>query len=817
MPTFRDLFLKATGHYPFPYQERLAKAESSRILLNVPTGSGKTAAAFFSWIWRRRFAGAAIADRTPRRLVYCLPMRVLVEQSRDAMKGWLERLNLATEVGLVVLMGGEEEEDWDLYPERDAVIVGTQDMLLSRALNRGYAANRARWPVQFGLVNNDCCWVLDEVQLMGPGLTTSAQLDAFRVQKFGAYGAAWSLWMSATVRREWLKTADFDPGSAEFMELRDDDKSGALGEVINAVKPLIKAKNSFDDPAALAGEILGAHHPGSRTLAVVNTVKKAVDLHRCLEKAKQNADTNVRLVLLHSRFRPPDRQAKIDALLANPGPHGNIVVSTQVVEAGVDVSAQVLFTELAPWSSLVQRFGRCNRRGEYKDSEAAVFWIDVEGSEEGTAAPYAMSDLEAARKELRACRDASIARLPENVEMRFPRSQAPRRRDLIDLFDTTPDLAGYDIDVDPYVRGAEESDVRVFWREWERTQNDRPSVNVPAPSRDELCPAPIAEFRNFAGDEDRRQMVWRWNFLERSWERVEASRTAPGQTFLIHRDAGGYSWEVGWNPASKTSVELRIADAARGEAQEANDDDRLSRIGVWQSVAEHTDEVCAELESIIKELRPGDFEAQALRDAARWHDRGKAHEIFRAALPDGARDAAKIWAKAAGAWRHYRRPRFRHELASALSVLLSPDDVIAAEHRDLTAFLVAAHHGKVRLSIRSLPGELQPDGGRRFARGVWDGDKLPQTVLGGGIVAPAVTLSLEPMELGLCQEPPFGGQPSWTERMIGLRDSLGPFRLAYLEAILRAADRRASAAAERRESDRRKRETVNDREEGMNG
>lgn len=37
------------------------------------------------------------------------------------------------------------------------------------------------------------------------------------------------------------------------------------------------------------------------------------------------------------------------------------VVATQAVEAGVDVSARVLITELAPWSSLVQRFGRCNR------------------------------------------------------------------------------------------------------------------------------------------------------------------------------------------------------------------------------------------------------------------------------------------------------------------------------------------------------------------------------------------------------------------------------------------------------------------------
>lgn len=64
--------------------------------------------------------------------------------------------------------------------------------------------------------------------------------------------------------------------------------------------------------------------------------------------------------------------------------------------------------------------------------------------------------------------------------------------------------------------------------------------------------------------------------------------------------------------------------------------------------------------------------------------------------------------------------------------------------------------------------------------------------------APAATLSLGPMELGLCERPPFAGQPSWAERMIRLRDTPGPFRLAYLEAILRAADWRASKSAERR-------------------
>jgi len=56
-------------------------------------------------------------------------------------------------------MGGEQTEDWDLQPESDAILVGTQDMLLSRLLNRGYGMSRYRWPMQFGLLGNDCLWV----------------------------------------------------------------------------------------------------------------------------------------------------------------------------------------------------------------------------------------------------------------------------------------------------------------------------------------------------------------------------------------------------------------------------------------------------------------------------------------------------------------------------------------------------------------------------------------------------------------------------------------------------------------------------------
>jgi CRISPR-associated endonuclease/helicase Cas3 len=60
---------------------------------------------------------------------------------------------------------------------------------------------------------------------------------------------------------------------------------------------------------------------------------------------------------------------------------------------------------------------------------------------------------------------------------------------------------------------------------------------------------------------------------------------------------------------------------------------------------------------------------------------------------------------------------------------------------------------------------------------------LPPVDLGGGVVVPPTVLSLAPMRLGR-----HDGQASWVERAVALRDRWGPFRLAYLEAIVRAAD-----------------------------
>ena len=167
MQNYSSWFAAITQKPPFPYQERLATAPEIPILLNVPTGAGKTAAAVLGWLWRRRYADAPIRKSTPRRLIYCLPMRTLVEQIHEEAKGWLEQAGLNNEVGLHMLMGGAVSNRWEVELEKDCILIGTQDQLLSRALNRGYGMSRYKWPIHFALLNNGCLWVMDEVAVDG--------------------------------------------------------------------------------------------------------------------------------------------------------------------------------------------------------------------------------------------------------------------------------------------------------------------------------------------------------------------------------------------------------------------------------------------------------------------------------------------------------------------------------------------------------------------------------------------------------------------------------------------------------------------------
>ena len=102
MTDFEAFFQVATGHRPHGYQTRIAR-EGLPSVVEAPTGTGKTGV-ILAWLWRRLRAEHAAA--TPRRLVYALPQRSLVDQVAGEARKWLANLGLTDEVALHVVMGG---------------------------------------------------------------------------------------------------------------------------------------------------------------------------------------------------------------------------------------------------------------------------------------------------------------------------------------------------------------------------------------------------------------------------------------------------------------------------------------------------------------------------------------------------------------------------------------------------------------------------------------------------------------------------------------------------------------------------------------
>ncbi|NJK31193.1 MAG: hypothetical protein HC927_01580 [Deltaproteobacteria bacterium] len=240
--------------------------------------------------------------------------------------------------------------------------------------------------------------MMDEVQLMGSGLSTSAQLQAFR-DKLGTFGPAHTVWMSATLARGALDTVDLRQTELRHQGIEAPDRK-ALRKRLKAAKPIEQVDTDPKKPAATAKQILELHKSGTLTLVVVNRVARARDLALALGKLVKS---EVNVALIHSRFRPHERRERQREALA-PGWSG-ILVATQAIEAGVDIDARLLVTDLASWPSMVQRFGRCNRAGECKDAE--VLWMDVPNKD---AAPYTPEQLDLARGRLRELEDVGPSR-----------------------------------------------------------------------------------------------------------------------------------------------------------------------------------------------------------------------------------------------------------------------------------------------------------------------------------------------------------------------------------------------------------------------
>ena len=753
--SFGDFFAAATGHEPDGFLLPLA-GHGLTELVTVPVG-GDGRRVVLAWLWRLLRATEHGA-RMPRRLVYALPQRSLVEPTAVAVGSWLAALGLAEQVALHVVMGSAGDVrpvmqvQWRRDPHRPAVVIGTADALVSKALNRGFGVSRITCPIDFALATNGAHWIFDE-----PSLSRRAVSAMDGIARLSTVlGSA-----------EPFKVSGVSAG-----EMRAGGGQCRIGRLAA----------DAGDYEAIAAAVAGMHRPGTRTLIVVNTVAAARGVHAALAGRREPC------VLVHTAFRGRERLALTGALTDEIASDGQIVVATQVAEAGMDLDAALVVTEAAPWPSVVLRARHCLRGAapcEPELREPELRWIPPV-----RAWPYRESDVAAAVAMLRELdgRRLSSAELAGSAGLTASAAQpalpALGPAELIELFDTTVD----DVDLAPYVQDGDDLEAQLIWAMWTAGDDIRPPADARLPSEEWRCRAPLEQVGVLAA----RVPVWRFDWASDGWTAVtEKERAKPGEILLVAAADGGYDPVLGFDPAlAATVIESPSADPVAEPAA----------VTEWVSLRQHSEETADQAAALLASIRPalGDSVLRAIVRAAYLHDAGKAHPIWQDALCALAADedrtriaTGRPWAKSGMNARleFAGDVSFRHELGSLLLIDGPLRGLVdGTVDRDLVRYVVLAHHGRLRVRVQdpdSAPGVLFG-----LAQGaVWS---MPSGFDGHGLAGAglaghgAVELTVDLAGFG------GNGASSWAAAVGRLLDRYGPFVLAYLETIVRVADWRAS-------------------------
>jgi CRISPR-associated endonuclease/helicase Cas3 len=404
---FASMFETLTGHAPLRWQQRLYDEHFARgelpSAISVPTGLGKTAVMAIWLVSLAEQMKARGKPELPRRLVYVVDRRAVVDQAtkfaetlrtnlgRPEVGAFADALGLENAKLPISTLRGQfvDNREWLEDPSKPAIIVGTVDMIGSRLLFEGYGVSRKMRPYHAGLLGADTLVVLDEAHLVPPFEALLAEI-AENTERYGPRREDLGVMvprflllpLSATGRRPTatpfaLAEKDFlnpdEPIAIERLfarkrlvlkEIRDQKLADALADhawtlaqdgnnVLQPVRIIVYCDSR--DVAQSVGDALHKRAKGTvaadRTALFVGArrVKERLDAERRLQALGFLADNNGR------REQP------------------SFLVATSAGEVGVDLDADHMVCDLVAWERMVQRFGRVNRRGgEDRQAEVVV-------------------------------------------------------------------------------------------------------------------------------------------------------------------------------------------------------------------------------------------------------------------------------------------------------------------------------------------------------------------------------------------------------------------------------------------------------------
>jgi CRISPR-associated endonuclease/helicase Cas3 len=329
----------------------LTKAQEAPAIftLTVPTGGGKTLSSM-------AFALKHALKYGKRRIIYVIPYTSIIEQTADQFgeifgDAVLEHHSNVEEPD----RGNDEYSRSELAAENwDAPIVVTTTVQFFESL---YASRSSRCRKLHNIVNSVV--ILDEVQLLPPELLKPVLKALAELHR--NYGVTLLLSTATQPAFRPMRTADFSfDGLPDTKEIIEDPKAlhDSLKRVEVRVPEDTNTRTSWDD---LAKELM--QHP--TVLCVVNRRDDCRKLHGLMPQ-----DTIHLSALMCGKHRSLVIQ-NIKVRLKNRVP--TRVISTQLVEAGVDLDFPVVYRALAGLDSIAQAAGRCNREGLSTEGSVVVF------------------------------------------------------------------------------------------------------------------------------------------------------------------------------------------------------------------------------------------------------------------------------------------------------------------------------------------------------------------------------------------------------------------------------------------------------------
>jgi CRISPR-associated endonuclease/helicase Cas3 len=318
-----------------PFQNKVAASPADVTLVSAGCGSGKTTAAY---LWAANRANG-------RKLFFCYPTTGTATEgyggyvAQDDIPSAL--IHSRAEVDLQDILGTPEDDDRQLRIEALAawdvpLVVCTADTVL-------------------GLVQNNKAGLF-AIPAIANGAFVFDEVHAYDDRMFGALLRFMCAFRGAPLL---LMTASLQAHRLDRVR----QLCAESGQVFSAIEgpadlEQIPRYRLVRAPLEVTwSEVVRALTSGKRLLWVVNTVDRAVRLYH------EASERGWPAVVYHSRFRYGDRLRKhktvVDAFKGNRGPF--LALTTQVCEVSLDLSADLLVTDLAPVPAMIQRLGRLNR------------------------------------------------------------------------------------------------------------------------------------------------------------------------------------------------------------------------------------------------------------------------------------------------------------------------------------------------------------------------------------------------------------------------------------------------------------------------